>query len=177
MRNHCAHTRTTDGAVNARSTTPNALENVRWWPFGMWRQRCSDRDRRDNRDHDFADDERGSDDGLLNLLYPLRQERGVPFNAPLKIGANRARNPRRSLIHLWRLATVPLALAAVLTRHGLCWRGARQLKLQDAAAPRGRQYHAERREERENFRSSQHAPRILRAASASNVISTAISLQ
>jgi len=154
----CAHQR----RLSPRgSTTPNAMENVGWRSFGMRRQRPVAEHRGDNRGRNFANGNRGGGGRLLNLLKPLCGECRDPLKARLQVravGTDWARNPRRPFSHGSRLATMLLALAAMLAPLRSCRGGEGCLEIQNAATPRRRQRHAERRENRQSLCRAGHVP-------------------
>jgi hypothetical protein len=142
------------------STTPNTLENVRWRSFGMRRQRQVPEHRGHNRCHNFPNDEWGWDDRLLNLLNALRRQHRGPLKAQLTIravGTDWARNPPRPFSRRSLLATMPLALAAMLAALRLCRRGEGRCKIHNAATPCWRKRQAKRRENRQSLCRAEHA--------------------
>jgi hypothetical protein len=114
----------------------------------------------DNRCHNFANDDRGGGDRLLNLLNPLRRQHRGPLQAQFTtraVGTDWARNPARLFSRRSRLATMPLALGAILTPLRLYRRGEGRCEIHNAATPCWRQRYAERRENRKSLCRAEHA--------------------
>jgi hypothetical protein len=150
------------------STTPNALENVGWRSFRMRRKRQVAELWGDNRCHSFAKDDRGGDNRLLNLLNALRRQHRGPLTAQFTsgaVGTDWARSPARLFRCRSRLATMPLALAAMLALLRLCRRAEGRFEIHNAATPGWRQRHAERRENRQNLCRAEHAPQDIQTGS------------